>query len=123
MNTGLTHSVSIIVKPSDCASAVGSGGLDVYSTPSMIGLMETAAYQAVQKELSEGDSTVGVQMNVSHLKASKIGEKIEATAVLTEIDGRMLTFSVEAKDSKGNIIGKGTHQRCIISIDRFLSKL
>lgn len=123
MEIGIKGICTVEVKPENCASAVGSGGLDVFSTPSMIALMEKAAFSLVQPYLPEGESTVGTQMNVEHLKASKIGDTITAEATLTELDGRKLIFDVIAKDSAGNIIGKGTHTRFTIIIEKFLSKL
>ena len=123
MKTGTEYTCTTQVEPANCASAVGSGGLDVFSTPSMIALMEKAAYTLVQESLAEGESTVGTQMNVDHIKASKIGETITAKAILTEIDGRKLTFDVSATDSAGNTIGRGVHTRFIIQVEKFLSRL
>ena len=123
MKTGTEYTCTIQVEPANCASAVGSGGLDVFSTPSMIALMEKAAYTLVQESLADGESTVGTQMNVDHVKASKIGETINAKAILIEIDGRKLTFDVSATDSAGNTIGRGVHTRFIIQVEKFLSRL
>lgn len=123
MKTGSEFTCTTQVTSSNCASAVGSGGLDVFATPSMIALMEQAAYTLVQGSMAEGESTVGTQMNVDHVKASKIGDTITAKAVLTAIDGRKLTFEVSATDSAGNTIGHGTHTRFIIKIEKFLSRL
>ena len=123
MKIGSEYTCKTQVAPANCASAVGSGGLDVFSTPSMIALMEKAAFTLVQESLAEGESTVGTQMNVDHVKASKIGDTITAKAVLTAIDGRKLTFDVSATDSAGNTIGHGIHTRFIIQIEKFLSRL
>ena len=123
MKIGTEYTCTTQVEPANCASAVGSGGLDVFSTPSMIALMEKAAYTLAQESLAEGESTVGTQMNVDHVKASKIGETITAKAILTEIDGRKLTFDVSATDSAGNTIGRGVHTRFIIQVEKFLSRL
>ena len=123
MKIGTEYTCTTQVEPANCASAVGSGGLDVFSTPSMRALMEKAAYTLVQESLAEGESTVGTQMNVDHVKASKIGETITAKAILTEIDGRKLTFDVSATDSAGNTIGRGVHTRFIIQVEKFLSRL
>lgn len=123
MEIGIKYRCSTIVTPENCASAIGSGGLDVFSTPSMIALMEKACYTLVQSYLKEGESTVGTHLSVDHLKGSKIGETITAEATLTAIDGRKIVFEVVAQDSLGNIIGKGIHHRFIISVDKFISKL
>lgn len=96
--------------------------MDVFATPSMIALMENAACEAIKASLQPGESSVGTKVNISHLKASALEDTITATATLAEIDGRRLVFEVVANDSKG-IIGEGTHERFIINVEKFLSKL
>ena len=122
LKEGLTHTSKVTVAPANCASAVGSGGLDVFATPSMVALMENAAMNAVAPFLPEGSTTVGVEINTTHIKPSALGAVIEATATLTAIEGRKLLFDVEACDAIGTI-GKGTHVRFIVDIERFMAKL
>ena len=88
----------------------------------MVALMENAAMRAVAEHLPEGATTVGTEMNCAHLKASKLGATITATAVLKEIDGRKLTFTVGASDEQG-MIGEGVHVRFIVDRERFMAKL
>lgn len=122
LEVGLKHTSSVVVEKSNCASAVGSGGLDVFATPSMVALMENAAMNAVASHLPKGSTTVGSQINVVHSKPSGIGAVIAATAELVAVDGRRLQFKVVAEDGAG-VIGDGTHVRYIVDIERFLSKL
>lgn len=122
METGLTYSCTTTVDKSNTASAMGSGTLYVLSTPAMIALMENASFKAVEASLNHGEGTVGTAVNILHLKASPLGESIKATSTLTKIEGRHLFFDVIAEDSIG-IIGKGTHERFIINVEKFLSKL
>lgn len=122
MKIGDKGTVTIKVTKENCASAIGSGALDVFATPSMIALMENAACEAIKESLQPGESSVGTKVNVSHLKASALEDTITATATLTEIYGRRLSFEVIANDSKG-IIGEGTHERFVINVEKFLSKL
>lgn len=123
METGLSFTSSLKVEKQHTALEMGSGDLEVLATPTMVALMENAAMKAVANDLSEEETTVGGMMNTTHIKPSAIGEEISATAVLVEVEGKKLTFSVEAKDSKGNVIGQGTHIRFIVNRERFLSKL
>jgi len=109
------------VSPADTASAVGSGLLPVFATPSMIALMENAAVNAVQSALEEGQGTVGTHMDVSHDAATPVGMAVYAEAELTAVYGRKLTFAVRAFDQAGPI-GGGVHERFIITNDRFLAK-
>ena len=122
LKLGLSHISTTIVNNSNTARTYGSGGLDVFATPAMIGLMENAAMTAVENDLPEGSSTVGAHISTSHIKPSKLGATIKATGVLEEIDGRKLTFKVSACDDEG-IIGEGTHIRYIVDIERFMAKL
>lgn len=122
MKIGDKGTVTVKVTKENCASAIGSGALDVFATPSMIALMENAACEAIKQSLQEGESSVGTQVNISHLKASPLNETITASAQLSNIEGRKLTFKVTAWDSNGTI-GEGTHERFIINVEKFLSKL
>ena len=123
METGLSFTSNLKVEKQHTALEMGSGDLEVLATPMMVALMENAAMKAVANDLSEEETTVGGMMNTTHIKPSAIGEAVSATAVLVEVEGKKLTFSVEAKDSKGNVIGRGTHIRFIVNRERFLSKL
>ena len=119
---GLSASSTTIVKAENTAASMGSGDLPVFATPAMVALMEQAAMRAVSKALPEEAATVGAEMSVSHIKPSGIGARITATAVLTEIEGRRLTFQVGARDEAG-MIGEGTHVRYMVDRVRFLSKI
>ena len=121
MEIGKTYSVSLTVDESKLACSVGSGSVEVYATPMMIALIENCAAACVQDELPEGDTTVGTLINVSHVAATPCGMNVTATATLTAIDGRMLTFHVKAEDECG-LIGEGEHQRVIVHTDKFNAK-
>ena len=122
MNIGLTYTSTTVVNNNNTAKALGSGDMDVFATPAMVALMENAAMNAVAPHLEEGQTTVGTQISTSHIKASALGATITATAVLTAVDGRSLTFTITARDGE-NIIGEGIHTRFIVDRERFLSKL
>ena len=104
------------------AAAVGSGALEVFSTPSMIALMEKAALESMLPHLEEGQGTVGIRLEVSHLVATPIGEKVRAESELIAVDKRMLTFKVTAYGGD-KLIGEGIHKRSIVNNERFLAKL
>lgn len=122
METGLTYTSTVTVSEDNIAATMGSGDLEVFATPAMVALMENAAMKAVVGELPEGATTVGAMMNTTHIKPSAMGDTVSATAVLKEVEGRRLTFEVQAKDSKG-VIGEGTHVRYIVDREKFMSKL
>ena len=122
MEVGLKYESVVTVSDANSAKTLGSGDMDVFATPAMVALMENAAMKAVAAHLSEGSATVGTQMNTSHIKASPLGATITASAELTEVEGRKLTFAVKAWDEKG-VIGEGVHTRFVVDRERFLSKL
>lgn len=113
---------STVVSDNNIAKTMKSGALPVFATPAMCALMEEAACAAVQDALEAGEGTVGISLNISHTRASALEDTIVATATLVAVEGRKLTFEVEAKDSKGTI-GKGSHERFFINNEKFMSKL
>lgn len=112
-----------LVNSAYTAIAARSGSLEVFGTPFMIALMEKATCSACESLLDEGETTVGTAINITHDKASGLGELIKASATLKTVDGRKLTFDVIATDSKDNIIGKGTITRFVVNGERFMSKV
>lgn len=122
MEIGLKYESQTVVSSGNTALTLGSGDMAVFATPAMVALMENAAMLAVKDSLPEGSTTVGVEMQTSHVKASALGAKVTASATLVEVDGRRLTFDVKAWDEKG-VIGEGRHVRFVVDRERFLSKL
>ena len=118
---GMKGEVSTEVEREDTAYEVGSGSLLVYATPCMVALMEGAACEAIADALPEGATSVGISLDISHLAATPVGLTVRATAEVTEVDGKIITYRVEAFDETGKI-GEGTHKRAIVSIQRFLDK-
>ena len=119
---GLTASVTWTVADRHSAEAWGSGAVPVFATPSLVGLMEAAAMQALDGHLPRTDTTVGTRIDVSHLAATPLGDHVRAEATLVAVDGRRLTFDLVAHDSVQRI-GEGRHERVIVSRDRFLAGL
>lgn len=122
METGLTYTSHTVVTDSNTAEHVGSGNLAVFATPAMAALMENAAMLAVAPALEAGQTTVGSEINIYHIKPTGIGSKVSATAVLAAVEGRKLSFNVAARDEEG-MIGEGTHIRFIVDSERFMGKV
>ena len=122
MEIGIKGRVETIVNNGNTAKFVGSGALDVFATPNMIGLMEQAAQASVAPYLEEGQGTVGTKIEVSHDAATPLGMKVWAESELIEIDRRRLVFEVKAYDEAG-LIGQGRHERFIIQNEKFLAKV
>ena len=122
LEKGLTAVSRTTVTPQNTAAAMGSGDMPVFATPAMVALMENAAMLAVAGALPEGATTGGAEMNVTHIKPSGLGTEVIASAVVTEVDERKITFTVGARDAEG-LIGEGTHVRFVVDRARFLAKV
>src|SRR5215475_12386272 len=118
MKPGLKGHAQILVGVKHTAPSIGSGRVPVLATPVMINVIEAAALAAAEHLLPAGYQSLGIHLDVRHFAATPIGMRVRATAVLTAIDGRTLTFRVEARDEK-EPIGDGTHQRVVVNVARF----
>ena len=118
---GMKGEASTLVEREDTALEVGSGSLLVYATPCMVALMEGAACEAISEALPEEKTSVGIELNISHLSATPVGLSVRAEAEVTAVEGSIITFHLTAYDEAGKI-GEGTHKRAIIATQRFLDK-
>jgi fluoroacetyl-CoA thioesterase len=116
---GLEGEASLVVSDADTASAVGSGDVDVLATPRLVALCEAATVAAVAAALETGATTVGTRVELDHLKPSYVGATVMARARLIEIDGRRLTFDVEATDGDV-VVARGAVVRAIVGRARFV---
>lgn len=121
LKAGLLGQAETTVNESNTAAAIGSGALPVFSTPHMIALMENASMNAIAPCLEEGQGSVGVRIDVEHLAATPLGMSVRAESCLTKVEGRMLSFEVKAW-AGDELIGWGSHQRCIVLNRRFMEK-
>jgi fluoroacetyl-CoA thioesterase len=115
---GLVGSAEISVGEEHTAPRVGSGRVHVLATPVMINLMEAAALAAAEHLLPPGHQSLGTALQVEHYAATPTGMRLRATAELVGIEGRTLSFRVEAHDEKERV-GHGTHQRVVVNVERF----
>lgn len=118
---GLKAEVSTVVEREDTAAEVGSGDLLVYATPCMAALMEGAACEALADVIKEGQTTVGIELNLQHTSATPVGLEVRAEAEVTAVDGKVITFEIHAFDEAGEI-GKATHKRVLVNSQKFLDK-
>ena len=118
---GTKGQVSTLVEREDTAAEVGSGSLLVYATPCMVALMEGAACDALEGALSEDKTSVGVELNISHLAATPVGLEVRAEAEVIAVEGNSISFAVAAYDEAGKI-GEGTHKRVIVTTQKFLDR-
>jgi len=122
LSPGLVGETSLVVNECHTARHLGSGGVNALATPIMAALMEEASRNAVEPLLESGHLTVGVELHIKHLAPTPLGMRVTARAELLAVDGRKLTFRVEAHDEREQV-GEGTHVRAIIALDRFLARV
>ena len=118
LRPGLTGTTEILVGTRDTAPHIGSGKIKVLATPVMVSLMEEAALNAVEGLLPAGHQSVGTHLDITHIAATPVGLRVTASAELTRVDGRRLTFKVWADDERERI-GEGTHERIVVDVSRF----
>ena len=121
VTVGLKGRADTVVNASNTAQAACSGALPVFGTPFLCALMEEAAWKSIAPHLEPGQSTVGTRLEVSHDSATPVGMKVWAETEITEVDGKRLVLTVAAFDERGPI-GRGTHERFIVTDERFLAK-
>ena len=115
---GLIGRAELTVGEEHTAPSVGSGAIRVMATPVMINLMEAAALDAAEAALPKGHQSLGTHLDVSHVAATPVGMRVEATAEVVAVAGSRVTFHVHARDEK-DLIGEGTHVRVVVDVDRF----
>ena len=121
ITVGMKAEVCTLVEREDTAKEVGSGDLLVYATPCLAALMEGAACEAIAGALPDTQTTVGTLLSIEHTAATPVGLEVRAEAEVTAVEGKVITFEVNAYDEAGPI-GKGTHKRVIVNTQKFLDK-
>ncbi|MDR2413648.1 MAG: thioesterase family protein [Odoribacteraceae bacterium] len=119
---GKSFSQEMIVTHKDTAAAHGSGKLEVFATPALVCLMENTALKCLKGILNDQEDTVGVFIDVKHVKATGVGKKVGCRATIGEVDGRRIRFAIEAWDEVDSI-AVAVHDRVIIDPERFMKKI
>jgi len=118
---GLKGVASLVVGEEDTAVALGSGDVNVLGTPRLVALFEAATCDALRDMLDEGQSSVGMRVQIDHLQPTPVGAEISVEAVLDKVEGRRITFTATATDS-GGLVAAGKVTRVVVDVERFMSK-
>lgn len=121
LSVGLKGEARAVVGETDTAVALGSGDVQVLGTPRLVALFEQATLDALNGSLDDGQTTVGMRVQIDHLQPTPVGAEISVEAYLDKIEGRRITFTVTASDS-GGLVAAGKVTRVVVDIDRFMSK-
>ena len=119
---GSSASVDLTVADSDTAIAMLSGSVPVLATPRLVALFEEAAMAAIDGQLADNETSVGMRVQVDHLAPTEVGATVTAEATLDKAEGRRLVFTVSARDARG-LVGAGKVTRVIVDLEAFLDKL
>jgi fluoroacetyl-CoA thioesterase len=124
VQAGDTATLGFTVTDDDTASALGSGDLPVLGTPRLVAWCEAATCAAVAASVPPERTSVGTRVDVEHLAASPVGARVEVTATVRYVDGRLLRFEVVAVHAADErLVGRGEVTRVVVDRDRFLSRL
>jgi predicted thioesterase len=116
------HLVTVVTED-DTAVAVGSGSLPVLGTPRLLAWCEQATCRALEPALLPGSTSVGTAVHLEHLVPSRVGERVTVRAEVEHADGRRVVLAVTATDAGGTVVGRGTVERVVVDVQRFLSGL
>ena len=119
--TGQRGDAKMVVSDADTARALGSGTVDVLGTPRLVALCEEATCRSIEPHLDRGLTSVGMRVQIDHLRPTPVGAEVVAESVLEKIEGRRLTFTVSASDERG-LVAAGKVTRVIVDVERFMNK-
>lgn len=111
-----------VVREEDTAHAAGNPGVHVLATPQLILFCEMAAFNAIKDALDDRTASVGIHNDIHHLAATAVGEEVEITATLAEIDRRRHVFEITGRDPRNRIV-RGIHERFLVDREKFLASL
>lgn len=124
METGQSSTLQFEVTEADTAAAVGSGDLQVLGTPRLLAWCEAATCAAIADSLDASRTSVGTRVSLEHLGASPVGQRLEVTASVAYVDGRLVRFTVAAGHlSDGKVVATGEVTRVVVDRERFLARL
>jgi predicted thioesterase len=122
LRPGMTGTHSLVVTREVTVAHFHPEMPEVFGTPFLVYLMEVASADAIRQGLPVGWVSVGYEVNVRHTAPTPVGRTVTARAVLESVDGRLITFSVEAHDGVAQV-GSGKHTRGLVDLARFGQKL
>ena len=122
LKPGVSDEQTITTTPEMGITHLGPDAPSMYSTPSMIQLIEGACVRLLSRYVERGEQSVGFHVDVRHLAPTPVGKQVTAKVTLREINGRRFLFDVECWNEDGVKIGEGIHERALIDISRFAGK-
>ena len=119
LKPGVSDEQTIKTTPEMGIVHLGPNALSMYSTPSMVALIEATCVRLMTRYVDPGEQSVGYHVDVRHLAPTTVGKSVTAKVALREVNGRRYTFDIEVWNEDGVKIGEGIHERALIDISRF----
>ena len=119
---GMTRELKIRTQSEQSAQVFYPNLPDVFATPFLAGLMERVSAELINERLDAGEQSVGISMNLKHVAATPLGMEVRVKTQITAIEGKKLTFALEAFDDVEKI-GEATHERFIIQAEKFNARV
>jgi len=119
---GATHQAQVTASPGELASALGNAGVDVVSSPAIIGHLEMACHHVIYPHFDDGEASVGVGFSLRHVGAAFPDRPMDVAAELIAQNGKRFTFRVKAEQD-GRAVMTGEHERALVHLESFLKRL
>lgn len=116
---GMSDEMTITTTAEMGITHLGPNAPSMYSTPSMVQLIEGTCVRLMGRYVDAGEQSVGYRVDVKHLAPTVIGKTVTSSVKLREVNGRRYVFDVEVRNEDGVRIGEGMHERALIDISRF----
>ena len=123
LTAGARAGIDVVVAAEDTAAALGSGDLAVLGTPRLLAWCELATCRVLEPSLPPGTTSVGTSVRLEHLRASAVGAQVSVLAEVTRVEGRRVVFEVTAADAGGSVLARGTVERVVVDVRRFLARV
>jgi len=115
---GMSHELKVRTLPEHSARHFYPNVPDVFATPHLGGLMERVSAELIDRHLQPGEQSVGISMDLKHMAATPLGMEVRVRTEITAVEGRKITFRIEAFDEVEKI-GEAMHERFIINAQKF----
>lgn len=116
---GVTATIELLIAKENCTQR---GDYHIFSTPELVLLLELTAIKALAPHLSADRSSVGSKVDISHSAPTLLGQRVWSTATVKEVERRRVLFDISVRD-EFDTIGTGTHERFIVELDKFSTRL
>jgi fluoroacetyl-CoA thioesterase len=118
ITVGMVNEMRLKTGPEHSARKFHPAVPGVFGTPFLGGLFEGVSADLMAPHLAPGEQSVGISMNLKHTAPTPLGMEVRAVTRVVAVEGRKITFELEAFDDKEKI-GEAMHERFIINAEKF----